>query len=196
MTRVYFVRHAQPDHSNPDDRNRPLTEEGKKDSELVLKVLENERIDVFYCSPYKRSMDTIKETADHFQKEIITDERLREREAGVNGNGSEMFRKRWEDHDYHEEGGESIGEVQKRNIAALMDILEKNRDRTIVIGTHGTALSTIFNFFDSSFGCKEFLRIIDWMPYIVRMDFDGKQMVGFSEIAHLEKEYKGNSDVM
>ncbi len=191
MTRVYFVRHAQPDHGDPDDRNRPLTEEGKKDSELVLKVLADERIDCFYCSPYKRSIDTIKETADYFHKDIITDDRLREREAGMNGNGSAMFRKRWGNHDYHEEGGESISMVQKRNIEALMDILEENRDRTIVIGTHGTALSTIFNYFNPSFGCEDFLRIIDWMPYIVRMDFDGKQMVGVSEIAHIEKEFKG-----
>ena len=32
MTRVYFVRHAQPEHDWEEDRTRPLTEEGKKDS--------------------------------------------------------------------------------------------------------------------------------------------------------------------
>ena len=31
MTRVYFVRHAQPEHEWEEDRTRPLTEEGKKD---------------------------------------------------------------------------------------------------------------------------------------------------------------------
>ena len=36
MTRVYFVRHAQPEHDWEDDRTRPLTEEGKKDSAIVL----------------------------------------------------------------------------------------------------------------------------------------------------------------
>lgn len=30
MTKVYFVRHAQPEHDYLDDRTRPLTEEGKK----------------------------------------------------------------------------------------------------------------------------------------------------------------------
>lgn len=29
MTRVYFVRHAQPEHAWKEDRTRPLTEEGK-----------------------------------------------------------------------------------------------------------------------------------------------------------------------
>lgn len=31
MTRVYFVRHAQPEHDWEEDRTRPLTEEGKKE---------------------------------------------------------------------------------------------------------------------------------------------------------------------
>ena len=30
MTRIYFVRHAQPEHSWEDDRTRPLSEEGRK----------------------------------------------------------------------------------------------------------------------------------------------------------------------
>ena len=30
-----------------------------------------------------------------------------------------MFQKRWADHDYHEEGGESLAMVQERNIEAL-----------------------------------------------------------------------------
>ena len=81
MTRVYFVRHAQPEHEWEEDRTRPLTEEGKKDSAIVLEFLKDKKIDAFYCSPYKRSMDTIAEAADFFTKEIITDERLRELNA-------------------------------------------------------------------------------------------------------------------
>ena len=30
MTRVYFVRHAQPEHDWKEDRTRPLTEKGRK----------------------------------------------------------------------------------------------------------------------------------------------------------------------
>ena len=57
MTRVYFVRHAQPEHDWKEDRTRPLTEEGKVDSVIVLEFLKDKKIDSFYCSPYKRSMD-------------------------------------------------------------------------------------------------------------------------------------------
>lgn len=191
MTKVYFVRHAQPEHDWEEDRTRPLTEEGKKDSEIVLEFLKDKKIDAFYCSPYKRSMDTIAETAAFFAKEIITDERLREREKGPDGNNHEMFQKRWADHDYHEDGGESIAMVQNRNIEALNEILSDNTDKEIVIGTHGTALSTILNFYDNSFGCEEFLRIIDWMPYIIELDFEGDKLVGKQEHCHVQKEFKG-----
>ncbi len=64
--------------------------------------------DMFYCSPYERSRDTIADAAAFFGREIITDERLREREKGPEGNNHGMFHKRRADHDYHEDGGESI----------------------------------------------------------------------------------------
>lgn len=191
MTKVYFVRHAQPEHAWEDDRTRPLTEEGKRDCAIVLEFLKDKKIDKFYCSPYKRSMDTIADAAAFFGKEIITDERLREREKGPGGNNHGMFQKRWTDHDYHEEGGESIAMVQKRNMEALHEILWANRDKEIVIGTHGTALSTILNFYDSSFGCEDFLRIIDWMPYVVELNFEGDKCVGKYEHCYVEKVFKG-----
>ena len=192
MTKVYFVRHAQPEHTWEDDRTRPLTEEGKRDALVVLDFLKDKEIDVFYSSPYKRSIDTIAETALIFEKEIFTDERLREREKGADGNNHGMFQKRWSDHNYHEQGGESIAMVQKRNVAALNEILLDNDNKRIVIGTHGTALSWILNYYDNSFGCDDFLRIIDWMPYILELDFEGMKLVDKCEHCHVEKEFKGN----
>ena len=52
-------------------------------------------------------------------------------------------------------------------------VLRNNQEKNIVIGTHGTALSSIMNYYKPEFGCNDFLRIIDWMPYIVEMDFEG-----------------------
>lgn len=192
MTRVYFVRHAQPVHSHADDRTRPLTEEGIADTSVVLETLKDKCIDAFYCSPYKRSMDTIRSTAEYYGMEIVADERLRERENGENGNNHGMFQKRWADHTYHEDGGESIGMVQARNIEALREILAANEGRNIVIGTHGTALSSVMNYYRPEFGCDDFLRIIDWMPYIVELDFEGQELISITEHAHVEKVFAGN----
>ena len=189
MTKVYFVRHAQPNFAWEDDRTRPLTAEGKEDSKVVLEFLKDKQIDVFYCSPYLRSMDTIADTALYYEKEIITDERLREREKGPNGNGRDMLCKRWADLDYHEVGGESIHMAQERNVAALQDILRASQDKNIVIGTHGTALSSILNYYDATFGCDDFWRIVDWMPYIIELDFEGIKLVGKAEHVHVYKEF-------
>ena len=190
MTKIYFVRHAQPEHAWEDDRTRPLTGEGKKDSAIVFEFLKDKHIDAFYSSPYKRSMDTIADSADFFGKDIITDADLREREKGENGNNHGMFHKRWADHNYHEEGGESIAMVQKRNMRALTGILRDNIDKEVVVGTHGTALSTILNFYDKSFGCDDFLRIIDRMPYVIELDFEGDKLVGKVEHCYVLKEFK------
>lgn len=193
MTKVFFVRHAQPEHNHTDDRTRPLTAEGISDTKIVLETLKDKKIDTFYCSPYTRSVCTIRETADYYGMDIQTDERLRERKKGADGNNHGMFQKRWADHDYHEDGGESIRMVQKRNVEALKEILAENSGKNIVIGTHGTALSSIMNYYIPEFGCNDFLRIIDWMPYIVEMDFDGQKLISISEHAHIEKIFKGSA---
>ncbi len=158
---------------------------------MVLDFFKDKKIDEFYCSPYRRSIDTIKKTAAFFNKEIRLDERLRERKKGADGNHYGMYQKRWADHDYHEENGESIAMVQKRNIEALKEILENNSGKNIVIGTHGTALSSMINYYKPEFGCEDFLRIIDWMPYILEMDFDRQQFISTTEHGHIEKEFKG-----
>lgn len=193
MVKVYFVRHAQSFHPWEDDRTRPLTEEGRNDVHAVTQFLKDKNIDRFYCSPYIRSIDTIAESAEYFKKGIITDERLRERENGKAELNIIMIRKRWEDLTFHEEGGESIAMVQERNISALRDILaantRHNQDTAIVIGTHGTALSSILKFYDPSYNGNSFLRILDWMPYIIELDFDGEILVGQQEHIHINKVY-------
>lgn len=190
MTRVYFVRHAQSDWRSGSDRERGLTAAGMEDRRVVLDFLRDKPVDAFYCSPYRRSLDTVREAAEHFGLPIRTDERLREREAVPGGNCRELFRRRWADFDWHEPGGESLRSVQERNIAALTEILEQNRDRTLVVGTHGTALSTILDYYDPDYDCDSFLRIIDWMPFVVELDFDGTKFLSRTEHVHVEKVYR------
>lgn len=190
MTKVFFVRHAQPIYTWKDDRTRPLTDEGLNDSKQVTEKLKTAEIDCLYSSPYKRSFDTISDCAAFYGMQIITDERLRERQCGDKGNaGLELLRKRWVNFDFHEEGGECLKSVQNRNIAVLSDILVNEADNNIVVGTHGTALSTILNYYDSTFGCDDFLRIIDYTPYIIRLDFNGYECIGKEEMLIIEKKF-------
>lgn len=185
LTTLIFVRHAQSLHPHADDRTRPLTEAGLRDRSLVLETLKERQIDAFLCSPYKRSMDTIQTTADYFGMEIKTDERFRERESG--SNASQTLEKRWADFSFAEEGGENLGSVQNRNMEALKEALQTYAGKTIVIGTHGTALSTILHYYDSSFGVQDFRRILNWMPYILELTFDGDTLLEKKELAHVDK---------
>lgn len=196
VTTVYFVRHCQSEFSHRDDRTRPLTALGMEDSAAVAQVLHKTAVDAFYCSPYRRSLDTIAKAAQAHGLPIRTDERLRERQSGEGGNfglkddGDTPLRKRWRDFGWCEPGGESLGAVQERNIQALREILSESTGKTLVIGTHGTALSTVLNYYRPSFGCEDFLRIVDWMPYIVRLTFDGQRLLTSEEIFHIDRPYQ------
>lgn len=86
-------------------------------------------------------------------------------------------KKQWENFDFKLFNGESLYEVQKRNINALIQILEKDKGKNIVIGSHGTALSTVINYFDNSFGYNEFNEIKYIMPWIVKFSFKSKQCI-------------------
>ena len=82
-----------------------------------------------------------------------------------------------------------------KSVAGIMqfdqgEILAENQGKNIAIGTHGTALSSILNYYRPNFGCEDFLRIVDWMPYIVELTFDGEKLLTFRELAHIEKPYK------
>jgi 2,3-bisphosphoglycerate-dependent phosphoglycerate mutase len=69
--------------------------------------------------------------------------------------------------------GECLQDVQERNISALQKVLNRYAGKNIVVGSHGTALSTIINYYDHSFGYSDFERIKNVMPWIVEFVFDG-----------------------
>ncbi|WP_142413878.1 histidine phosphatase family protein [Hathewaya massiliensis] len=183
MTKVYFVRHAKPDFSVKDDLIRPLTEEAINDCRKVTEFLSDKNITKVFSSPYKRSLDTIKDFAESLKLKINIIEDFRERK--ISNEWIEDFNKfakeQWNNYDYKLPEGESLSEVQKRNIKALMNILKENIDENIVIGSHGTALSTIINYFNKEFDYIEFERIKNLMPFIVCFTFDGQGIVNIEE---------------
>lgn len=183
ITNVYFVRHAKSDIRVKDDLTRPLTEEGVEDSKKVTTYLMNKKISVIYSSPYKRAVDTIKDFSDNMKLEIITNNNFCERRVGAWVEDFKSYsQKQWEDFDFKLTDGESLREVQERNIAALFEILKDNMGKNIAVGTHGTALSTIINYFRSDFGHADFWNIIDKMPYILCFKFKNMNLESMEEI--------------
>jgi len=183
-TQVYFIRHSKSDFSIKDDRTRPLTMEGIEHSIELAKIFEDIKIDYIYSSPYKRVIQTIEPIVKYKNMEIITINNFRERKIGEKwiDNFLEFSKEQWKDFSYKLSDGESLIEVQERNIKELEKILLKNNGKSIIIGTHGTALSTIINYYDKSFNFENFLEIVDIMPYIIKFEFSNKRYIGREEI--------------
>lgn len=174
MTKVYFVRHAQPNYENHDDRERELTEKGLRDREGVTAFLADKDIDVVISSPYRRAVDTVRDFADRygFEIEMVEDFRERRIDSVWIEDFNAFARRQWADFDYRFSDGESLREVQERNIKALQDVLIRYAGKNIVVGSHGTALSTIIHYYDYSFGYDDFEKIKGKMPWIVQFTFD------------------------
>lgn len=174
MTRVYFVRHAEPDYDNHDDMSRELSRKGLQDRKLVTKFLLDKHIDVILSSPYKRAIDTIADFAESVGLEIETIPDFRERRVDSDwiADFETFCKKQWENFNYKLSDGENLKEVQSRNIRALNSVLKTFNGKNIVIGCHGTALSTIINYYDETFGYSDFEKIRDLMPWVVQFTFE------------------------
>lgn len=187
MTKVYFVRHAQTDYSNPIDSDRRLTEAGMQDrykarDYLLAQNLNRERLHI-YSSHFRRAVDTIQPFADYMKLSVQTAEEFHE--WSVIAPAEEYYtacRQAWNDFTLRLEGCETLEEVQKRNVGKLLELVGLYPDETIIIGSHGTALSTIIHYFNPDFGYEDFMRIMDIKPWIVRFDFYEKEYCGYEEV--------------
>jgi 2,3-bisphosphoglycerate-dependent phosphoglycerate mutase len=184
MTIIYFVRHAEPDYSNHNDLERPLTPKGLKDRKLVTTYLYDKDIVIVLSSPFKRAIETVEDFSNTKKLSIEVIDDFRERKVG--NDWIEDFytfsKMQWEDFKYRLSNGECLMEVQERNINGLMGVLEEHKGKNIVIGSHGTALSTIINYFDPTYGFEDFMNMLDLMPWIVKFTFQDKECISIEKI--------------
>ena len=114
MTRIYFIRHAEPDFNVQDDFSRPLTPKSESDRTLVEEFLADKNIDVALSSPFKRAFDTVETFARKANLKIRTIDDFRERkvdDAWIKP-FEEFTGKQWADFSYKLPAGESLSEVQ------------------------------------------------------------------------------------
>lgn len=194
MTTVYFIRHAESDTTVHDDQIRPLTGKGLADRRLVTEFLLDKSIDVILSSPFKRAVDTVADFADKAGLSILTAEDFIERKSDSNWlrdtDFSSFISRQWADFSYKLSDGECLAEVQERNINALNKMLVQYKNKNIVIGTHGTALSTIINYYDSTYGFEDFMAMVNLMPWVVKMTFDETDCAGIQKIDLFHPEQK------
>ena len=181
MTQIYFVRHAEPDYRIHDDALRGLTPRGQADCALVTDFLADKGVTAVLSSPYLRALDTVRPFAAAARLPIqhVADFRERRVDSVWIEDFDTFCRQQWADFTYHLPGGECLQEVQTRNIAALQEVLAQHAGETVVIGGHGTAIATVLNHYDPSFGHAQFERMRRLMPWIVRLDFEGDVFLGW-----------------
>ena len=173
MTTIIFVRHAHSNLQNHDERLRELSPRGMEDRKRVTEYLSGKNIDAVLSSPYRRAVDTVADFARRYGFEIELMDGFREREVpGWLEDYAAFVQRQWEDFDYKHPGCESLREARNRCVTALETVLRRYAGKTVVIGSHGTAISAVINFFDRSFGWSEFEKIEGVMPWIVEFDFD------------------------
>ncbi|WP_088103412.1 histidine phosphatase family protein [Halalkalibacter urbisdiaboli] len=173
MTILYFVRHAHSTYT-PDELNRPLSERGFTDATNVTKLFKTEEIDIVVSSPYKRAVQTVEGIAEHIKIEVEIIDGFKERILTTvpAEDFTHAITKVWEDFNFSWEGGESNIVAQKRGVETTYNLLEKYKDKNVVIGTHGNIMVLIMNFFDKQYDFS-FWQNLD-MPDIYKLTFDDK----------------------
>lgn len=187
MTTIYFVRHAESPKTDLDERKRGLTDAGLIAAQHVTTYLRDEKIDLFFSSPYQRSLLTIEEPARFFGQAIRIDENLRE--CVFSGQNQTMpqtdvyplVRQLFADHAFSRNGSETFQSCQRRGVQALTAILQHHPGKRIVIGTHGFIMTAILNYFDPKYDF-DFLRETT-KPDIYQLTFTGTELVNGSRIA-------------
>ncbi|MFN7249913.1 MAG: histidine phosphatase family protein [Anaerobacillus sp.] len=175
MTNLYFVRHAHSTYT-PDELGRPLSESGLTDAMKVTDFLKTEGIDIVVSSPYKRAVQTVDGIALFIDKDVEIVDGFKERTLTTvpTEDFTLAITKVWEDYNFSWQGGESNNVAQKRGVEATNSVIEKYRDKNVVIGTHGNIMVLIMNYFDKQYDFT-FWRNLD-MPDIYKLTFDGREL--------------------
>lgn len=156
-TIIYIARHSKAFRNLIGDYNsfeseqicnekNPLSVEGERRAEKLSMLEELRNVEVIYSSHYVRAMSSAKYVCETNNIKLNVDSRFGERKFGVlkiSDLSDDFFEKQILDWDYKINDGESLNEVSKRMKEGLFDLLEKYNNKTIMIFSHGTALTTM-----------------------------------------------------
>ena len=153
MTTIYLMRHSIVfkdinNHYNNEslqlqNEKMPLSVEGEELASNISKESELQNIDVVISSNYVRAMATAKYISNANKVNLIVNSAFGERKFGVNSWDelpSNFGLRQNNDENYKVGDGESQKEVRERVYKALMEVVDKYKDKRIVIVSHGSAI--------------------------------------------------------
>jgi 2,3-bisphosphoglycerate-dependent phosphoglycerate mutase len=193
MTTIYFMRHSIPldfeylNNVNNNDVEQvknekwPLTIEGEAlaRSRSEREIFKN--LDMVYASNYVRAISTAK----YFSETINIDQDFGERKFGVDkweDLPKDFGLRQIQDFDYKVGNGESLNEVKTRMLNGLNNILDNHKDQTVLVISHGTALTCLLsNWCEINYDMEK-----EILEYYYNNKFLLKGRIGYCNIVKLE----------
>lgn len=205
-TTIYLTRHGETVW-NIDKRfqgwgNSPLTELGKKQAEALRDRINGMDIDVIYSSPIGRALETAEIIRGDKSIDIITNEGIKEVNFGI---WEGMTTKEIEEHkeygpelynlfnnpkEYKPFGGETLKDVRKRCEKAILDIIEENKGKNILIVTHGMTIKLMMLLFENVSAEEVFSTEVMGQASLTKIEFENGE---FRVIYKNDKSHYGDN---
>jgi probable phosphoglycerate mutase len=200
-TRLCIVRHGETawnaEHRVQGQLDVPLNAVGHAQALAASKVLSREKFDVIYSSDLSRARQTAAPTAELLSMEVATDPALRERHYGIfeRLTYAEVKEKFPEDYarfharepDYDFRTGESLKNFSARSIAVISKIADANKDRSVLVFTHGGVLDYVYRFITGlSLSAEREFGIPNAGLNRIEVTPAGWQIRAWADVAHLE----------
>ena len=149
---LYVVRHGETiwnvEHKVQGITDIPLTEKGMKEAEELQELISTLNIDVVISSPLIRARETAKILVD-FKLPINTDDRIKERDWGMNEGALIDEVDRWDCWDVilntKVQNIECVQDFMYRVSDFIEEIKEKHKDKNVLIVTH-SAVSRVIHY--------------------------------------------------
>lgn len=170
MINLYIIRHGETDH-NKDGKylgrtDVPLNSVGIAQAKQLAKKASDLNIEIIYCSPLKRTIETAEFIKSKQYCQIVIDEHFIERSVSIyEGLTKEDAKNKYPDlyernitRIFNEAppNGETINEVMERVFSGLDEMKKQNKFSNIMIVTHGFVAKAINKYFNIKMTEQEF----------------------------------------
>jgi broad specificity phosphatase PhoE len=200
-TTIYLCRHGETDWNKKKmyqgaSSNSSLSEEGKKQSELLGKHLATKGVDIIFSGPASRCTQTAEAVSRASDISVVIIDDLKERSMGIlEGKTHSWYRENYpESYETFErtkeapgiEGVESFKDVIKRSLNVIGNITKENEGKNIAIMSHRGLLKAFItgasgkspDQFDQNNCCIN----------VIKHDYNGFRVENINDTSHLRGE--------
>ncbi len=161
-TRLFITRHGETEWNLQGrvqgSKDSNLTNKGIMQAKKLGKYLEETPIDIIYTSTSGRAVSTSKIIADKRSIDIVQIEQLKEMNMGIwEGLTHDLISEKYEEmhetfwntpHLLIDHPGESFEELRERVVRSVLEIVQVNEGKNILIVAHGIVLNVIMGYFE------------------------------------------------